>query len=182
MVTILRIHQPLCRAVNVMILTTTTKRNLSTYIFGVLAAVFVLSGAARGHDGYPEDRGEKFFSKNELELIEIAKLVSQCAGDGLLSIYPDGHVLRSVDGTVRCPSTKISTRMRLLGVLWINASGDRPYGQHGPFATTFVLSSRGIIGAGHGSAIYYFPNPEKYPFKDSVALKGVPGHWFFRQY
>jgi hypothetical protein len=139
---------------------------------------FGLADAAAG----PEDRGENFFSKNERELIEIAKLVSQCAGDGVLSIYPDGHVLRSVDGTVRCPSTKISTRMRPLGVLWVNASGDRPYGQHGPFATTFVLSSRGIIGAGHGSAIYYFPNPERYPFKDSVALKGVPGHWFFRQY
>jgi hypothetical protein len=55
------------------------------------------------------------------------------------------------------------------------------YGGQGPFSAMFVLSSRGIVGHGSGSAIYYFPALEKNPFGDSVPLEGTPGHWFYRR-
>jgi hypothetical protein len=70
--------------------------------------------------------------------------------------------------------------LKSANILWVNVSGDQPYGQPGPFGAMFVLSSRGIVGHGSGSAISYFPNDARNPFGDSVPLDGTPGHWFYR--
>jgi hypothetical protein len=83
---------------------------------------------------------------------------------------------------VKCPSTgKISTLLKTANILWVNVSGAKPYGELGPFGAMFILSSRGIVGHGSGSAIYYFLESEENPFGDSLPLEGTPGHWFYRR-
>lgn len=99
----------------------------------------------------------------------------------MMSIYEDGHIDRDVSQGITCPDIqKVATQIHRIGVLWVNVSGDLPYGKLGPIGATFVLSSSGLAISGSGSAIYYFPENEVNPFGDSVALDGVPGHWFFR--
>lgn len=150
------------------------------------AATLCLLALAACADVKDENWAREFFSRHKETLAKVTELVSKCEGLGTLSIYPDGHTsgddARFTKHPV-CPNkNEIAELLKMLGVLWINASGQLPYGKLGPFGTTFVLSSYGIVGSGSGSAIYYIPNLETNPFGDSIALKGTPGHWFYRRY
>lgn len=125
--------------------------------------------------------GKAFFKIHKDELSRVVEEVSKCHGRGMLSIYRDGHVDRDVSQGITCPDTeKVAEQIRQIGILWVNVSGDLPYGKLGPMGATFILSSSGLAIGGSGSAIYYFPEKTANPFGDSVALDGVPGHWFFR--
>lgn len=122
-----------------------------------------------------------FFANHRGDLRNVVVEVSKCHGPGLVSIYPDGRVKNDSSPGVMCPGTAtIAKQIRGMGVLWINISGDLPYGLHGPMSVVFILSSEGLGVSGSGSAIYYFPRMKVNPFGDSVALDGSPGNWFFR--
>src|SRR5258707_960776 len=96
-------------------------------------------------------------------------LISQCEGRVGISIYPDGHVSATESAAVKCPSTReISVQLKAASILWVRVDGERPYGRQGPIGAMFVLSSRGIVGHGSGSAIYYFPELEENPWADSL--------------
>jgi hypothetical protein len=132
----------------------------------------------------PEDRTDAaakvYFDEHRPTFDALVRLVSQCEGLGRLSIYPDGHRF-SVSDRVTCPSiTEISMHLKSAKILWVIADSIKPHGEQGPFSAMFVLSSRGIVGSGSGSAIYYFPELETNPFGDSYPLEGTPGHWFYR--
>ena len=150
---------------------------LKTLAAGV-ASLFLLAVAACG-DVKDENWARSFFDRNEKTLVKITELVSKCDGKGTMSIYPDA---RTIGSPVNCPNkNEIAELLKTLGILWINVSGNLPYGGQGPFATMFVLSSYGLLTSGSGSAIYYEPALETNPFGDSIALKGIPGHWFYRR-
>jgi hypothetical protein len=158
-------------------------RMIIRYFVRSLVVLLVIPGVACGSEDYTAAEAKNYFNQHEQTLIGLIHLISQCEGRGTISIYPDGHVLSTLNNAVTCPSTpEISTQLKAANILWVNASGDEPYGRQGPFRATFVLSSRGVVGSGHGSAVYYFPNLEKNPFGDSVPLQGIPGHWFYRRY
>lgn len=153
------------------------------YFFGGLVILLVMIGTARGGEEFTPAQARNYFDHHERTLNALVHLVSECKGRGTISIYPSGNVLAAHASTVRCPlSNNISTQLKTADVLWVNVSGDEPYGRQGPFGAMFVLFSRGLVGSGHGSAIYYFPTLEKNPFGDSVPLAGTPGHWFYRRY
>jgi hypothetical protein len=146
-----------------------------------LMVLLVMPLVSCGAEDYTPVEAKHYFDQHEKVSTELIRLISQCEGSGTMSIYPDGRVLSSRVVTVKCPSTgEISILLKSANILWVNVSGDQPHGQPGPFGAMFVLSSRGIVGHGSGSAIYYFPNDARNPFGDSVPLDGTPGHWFYR--
>lgn len=144
--------------------------------------IFLVAGCPVQTTGVHDVSSAKtYFQANSLELERVVREISRCKGPGVVSIYPDGRVNRSPQPSPTCPDfNDIAARIRKLDVLWVNVSGDLPYGKLGPMGATFVLSSYGIVGSGRGSAIYYYPNKQTNPFGDSVPLAGMPGHWFFR--
>lgn len=116
-----------------------------------------------------------------MELNNVVVELSKCHGQGLMSIYPEGQVMNDESPGIICLDTdKIAKQIREMGILWVNISGDLPYGRRGPMSVVFILSSNGLGVSGSGSAIYYFPKKTTNPFGDSIALDGVPGNWFFR--
>jgi hypothetical protein len=151
--------------------------------FGLLvSSVEALYGIAYGPEDFADAQAKDYFDQHQQTFIALVNLISQCEGNGTTSIYPDGHVFATVSDAVKCPSTQeISKLVKSANILWVHASSNRPYGEQGPFSAMFVLSSRGIVGHGSGSAIYYFPELEKNPFGDSFPLEGTPGHWFYRR-
>ena len=156
---------------------------IARYLARSLMILPLILNAACGRDERTAAQAKDFFHRHEQTLGAMVSLISRCEGKGVISIYPDGHVLGTASGTVKCPSTKeISARLKAANILWVNVSGDEPYGRQGPFGAMFVLSSHGIVGSGYGNAIYYFPELEKNPFGDSVPLKGMPGHWFITDF
>lgn len=109
--------------------------------------------------------------------------IAQCTGNGTISIYPNGDVIRSADDTLSCAAkSKIAGGLKPVDILWVNVSNEEPHGKYGPVSATFVLTSQGIASHGSGSAIYYFPELETNPFGDSLPLDGRPGHWFYRTF
>jgi hypothetical protein len=135
-----------------------------------------------GPEDFTDAQAKDYFDQHRETLTALVHLISQCEGKGTISIYPDGHVLSTIGNAVKCPSTgEISTLLKTANILWVNVSGAKPYGELGPFGAMFILSSRGIVGHGSGSAIYYFPESEENPFGDSLPLEGTPGHWFYRR-
>jgi hypothetical protein len=156
----------------------------TTALYGIVVRSFpVLSELlSYGPEDFTDAQAKNYFDQQQQTLVALVHLISQCEGLGTTSIYPDGHVFATVSDAVKCPSTQeISALLKFANILWVLASGNRPYGGEGPFSAMFVLSSRGIVGHGSGSAIYYFPALEKNPFGDSVPLEGTPGHWFYRR-
>ena len=134
-----------------------------------------------GPEDFTDAQAKDYFDQHQETLIALVHLISQCEGKGTISIYPDGSILSTIGNAVKCPSTQeISTLLKSANMSWVLASSHRPYGEQGPFAAEFVLSSRGIVGHGSGSAIYYFPDLKTNPFGDSFALQGTPGHWFYQ--
>ena len=144
------------------------------------AALPVILSTLYGPEDFADAQAKDYFDQHQETLTALVHLISRCEGKGTISIYPDGHVL-SIGNAVKCPSTgEISTLLKAANILWVNVSGAKPYGELGPFGAMFILSSRGIVGHGSGSAIYYFPESEENPFGDSLPLEGTPGHWFYR--
>ncbi|MCE5233127.1 MAG: hypothetical protein ABFC67_14390 [Mizugakiibacter sp.] len=131
---------------------------------------------------YTPQQGKVFFKSHENEFGVLKNLISSCKGWGTISIYQNGRVIASEGDTIKCPQkNEIAKGLKKLGVLWVDVSGEEPYGKLGPMGGVFVLSSSGTVVRGGGSAIYYFPNEVSNPFGDSTPLAGSPGHWFFRE-
>jgi len=123
-----------------------------------------------------------YFKSHESEFGALKNLISSCKGRGSISIYQTGRVIVSNDDTIKCPQKdKIVKGLKRVRVLWVDVSGEEPYGKLGPMSGVFVLSSSGTVVRGNGSAIYYFPKELSNPFEDSTPLAGSPGHWFFRE-
>lgn len=163
---------------------TTVRIMVTKVIQFVLAACVLsltLSCSARGFGRYSIEETKVFFHHHRGTFEDVVVAVSKCRGAGVISIYPDGSIVRDPSATIKCPVLQsIASNIRKLGVLWVNVSGDRPYGKVGPMGATFVLTSSGLLTSGHGSAICYYPDIETNPFGDSVPLSGKPGHWFYR--
>jgi hypothetical protein len=155
-------------------------------LYGIVIRSFpvlsVLLGTIHGPEDFTDAQAKDYFDQHQETFIALLHLISQCEGRGTMSIYPDGHVLAILsDEAVKCPSAKeIAAQLKAANVLWVNVSGNKPYGEPGLVGAMFVLSSRGIVGHGSGSAIYYFPELKTNPFGDSFPLEGTPGHWFYR--
>jgi hypothetical protein len=151
--------------------------------FGLLvSSVEALYEIAHGPEDFTDAQAKKYFDQHQRTFTALVNLISQCEGSGRISIYPDSHVLSTLGNAVTCSSTnEISTLLKAASILWINVGSVKPYGEQGPFSAMFVLSSRGIVGHGSGSAIYYFPESEENPFGDSLPLEATPGHWFYRR-
>ena len=144
-----------------------------------IVALSAVLSTISGPKDYTDAEAKIYFDHHEQTFTALVNLISQCEGKGTISIYPDGHVLRTMSDAVQCPPTnEISALLKTAKVLWVNVSGQKPYGELGPFGAMFVLSSRGIVGHGSGSAIYYFPELRS-PFGDSFPLAGTPSHWFY---
>jgi hypothetical protein len=157
------------------------RRMIIRHLVRRLVVLLAVPLIACGGQDFTDPQAKNYFDQHEQTFAALVHLISQCEGKGTTSIYPDGQILATRGNTVRCPSTEeISTQLKSANILWVNVSGVEPYGPLGPFSAMFVLSSRGFVGHGSGSAIYYFPNPRN-PFGDSVPLQGTPGHWFYRQ-
>jgi hypothetical protein len=152
-------------------------------LYGIVVRSFpVLSELLRyGPEDFTDAQAKDYFDQHLETLTALVHMISQCEGKGTTSIYPDGHVLSTLGNAVKCPSTQeISTLLKAASILWINVGSEKPYGEQGPFSAMFVLSSRGVVGHGSGSAIYYFPE-ERNPFGDSLPLEGTPGQWFYHR-
>jgi hypothetical protein len=147
-------------------------------------ALSAILGTMYGPDDRTEAEAKSYFDQHEQTLTALVSLISQCEGFGRISMYPDGRVLNDHVLYVReplwCPTAWIATLLKAANILWVNAGNVKPYGERGAFSAMFVLSSRGIVGHGSGSAIYHFPELERNPFGDSFPLAGTPGHWFYR--
>lgn len=143
----------------------------------------VFVAGCSGSDSFTPGQARNFFALHEDQFKTLITQVAQCTGNGSISIYPAGDVMRDSDGTLRCAAkSKIAGELKSLDILWVNVSNEEPYGKPGPMGATFVLTSYGIVNHGSGSAIYYLPKLETNPFGDSIPLKGKPGHWFYRTY
>jgi hypothetical protein len=149
------------------------------YFARVIIVLFAIPLLSCGGMDYTPEEARAYFEQNKLTLLKLADLVSQCEGNGVTSIFPDGHT--TAPDAVKCSSTtEIAGLLKTAKILWVLADSKRSYGKQGPFSAMFVLSSRGFVGHGSGSAIYYIPAEETNPFGDSVPLEGTPGHWFYR--
>jgi hypothetical protein len=153
-----------------------------TAALGAVALMYVWTVWVYGPEDRTDAQAKVYFDEQRPTFDALVRLVSQCEGLGRLDIYPDSHTF-SIHDHVTCPSiTEISTHLKATKILWVSADSRKPYGEQGPFSATFVLSSRGIVGHGSGSAIYHFPELEqKIPFGDSFPLEGMPGHWFYHR-
>jgi hypothetical protein len=151
--------------------------------FGLLvSSVEALYEKAHGPEDFTDAQAKNYFDQHQQTFVALVNLISQCEGSGRISIYPDSYVLSTRGNAVTCsPTLEISKLLKSANILWVLASSNLPYGEQGPFSAMFVLSSRGIVGHGSGSAIYYLPELEKNPFGDSLPLEGTPGHWFYRR-
>jgi hypothetical protein len=154
-----------------------TSRMMIGYLSRIFMVLIVIPLVSCGSEDYTPAEAKNYFDQHKQILISLVHLIYQCEGNGIISIYPDGQILSTRGNTVKCPSTgEISTLLKSANILWVLASNNK-----GPFSAMFVLSSRGFVGHGSGSAIYYFPDLEENPFGDSVPLEGTPGHWFYRR-
>ena len=158
---------------------------IKSVLIGLMTGASLITAppfSATQHKALSPPEARSFFRNHRENLEKVASLLARCSGGGAIAIYADGHVLTS-GGGVRCPAKQaIARELKRSGILWLNISSERPYGQSGPLAAMFVLSSTGIISNGSGSAIYYFPVPKKNPFGDAAALDGRVGRWFYRSY
>jgi hypothetical protein len=151
---------------------------------GMIVRSFVdprfMFSAVSGRNDYTDAEAKSYFDQREQTFIALVDLISQCEGLGRISIYPNGDVLSTMGGAVKCPSTaEISMLLRAADILLVNADNRKPYGEQGPFSAMFVLSSRGMVGRGSGTAIYYLPELGMNAYGDSFPLQGKPGHWFY---
>jgi hypothetical protein len=152
------------------------------YLARVLMVLVAIPVVSCGGADYTPEEARAYFEQNRQTLLKLAHLVSQCEGDGVTEIYPDGHIFAIVADAVKCSSKmEIAGLLKTAKILWVSADSRQPYGKQGPFSAMFVLSSRGFVGHGGESAIYYFPDEETNPFGDTVPLDGIPGHWFYRR-
>jgi hypothetical protein len=158
-----------------------TSRMMIRYLPRILMVLIVIPLVSCGSGDYTPAEAKNYFDQHRQTFTELVRLISQCEGSGTISIYPDGRILATRGDMVTCPSTgELSTLLKSANILWVNVSGDDTFGQLRPIGAMFVLSSRGFVGHGSGSAIYYVPDLEENPFGDSVPLEGTPGHWFHR--
>lgn len=142
----------------------------------------VCSCSASSVMDYTPQQAKVLFKAHEREFDDLKDLISSCKGWGTISIYQTGRVIASDGDTIKCPQKdEIAKVLKRLDVLWVDVSGEEPYGKLGPMGGVFILSSSGTVVRGSGSAIYYFPNEVSNPFGNSTPLAGSPGHWFFRE-
>jgi len=149
----------------------------------VPVVALILRTMSYGPEDFTDTEAKSYFDQHNQTFTTLVSLISQCEGKGTISIYPDGDVLATRSDAGKCPSRQeISALLKSVNTLWVLASSDRPpYGEQGPFSAMFVLTSRGIVGHGSGSAIYYFPDLKTIPFGDSFPLEGTPGNWFYHR-